>query len=86
MTESQLALTTTRSVIGEIAGVLEVPAESLREDVPLADVIPDSFVLVELAIELAGRFGFEFTLGDLERVRTIGDVVAVVERHGHAHT
>ncbi len=69
-----------------VAEVLERIAEVLRRpgtiglDADLATVAADSFVLVEMVIELQDEFGVRFDHEDMANLRTVGDVVELVRR------
>ena len=69
----------TSRVTAKIAEVLRLPEDKVTEDVSLQDLTVDSFVLVELVVELQEEFGVYFVQEDLPGVRIIGDVVRLVE-------
>lgn len=70
--------THTGSVTAKIAEVLRLPEAKVTEDVALQDLTVDSFVLVELVVELQEEFGVHFVQEDLPAVKTVGDVVRLV--------
>src|SRR5580658_1571490 len=57
-----------------IAGVLRVAAERVSDDARLNELVTDSFVLVELVVELQEMFDVHFFQEDLRRVVTVGDL------------
>lgn len=65
-------------VIGEIARLVDASAEGLTRSTHIADLVPDSFMLIELAIELEERFGMRFRPDHLRQVHTVGDIVDLV--------
>jgi len=67
-------------VVGRIAEVLRRPVAAVQFDTELAAIAPDSFVLVEMVIELQDEFGVRFEHDGMAGLRTVGDVVALVER------
>lgn len=67
-------------VLDRIAQVLHRSAASLTPATELAAIAPDSFVLVELVIELQDEFGVRFDHEDMADLRTVGDVLALVRR------
>ena len=67
-------------ILQRMAEVLRRPLESLRMDTELALLAPDSFVLVEMVIELQDEFDVRFSHQDIPGLRTVGDVVALVEK------
>jgi acyl carrier protein len=68
----------TDEVNNAIAEVLRVPPERVGDDVRLSDLVTDSFVLVELVVELQELFGVHFFQEDLRSVQTVGDVAGLV--------
>lgn len=73
-----MATTTADEVLQHIASQLRQPVEKLDAGVELTDVAADSFVLVEMAVTLQEDFDVYFRQSDLEAVRTVGDLVALV--------
>ena len=61
-----------------IAEVLRLPAERVVDEARLSDLVTDSFVLVELVVELQELFGVHFVREDLTDVLTVGDVVGLI--------
>ncbi len=61
-----------------IAEVLRLPAERVADEARLSDLVTDSFVLVELVVELQELFGVHFVREDLTDVLTVGDVVGLI--------
>lgn len=51
------------------------PVESLRPDTMVKDLALDSFLLVEMAVDLQEEFDAIFTQEDLQRVAIIADLV-----------
>jgi len=69
---------TTEEVIARIAEVLGVPESRVRPEVALADLVAESYPLVEMAIELQDDFDVIFTQADLSAVSTVGDLAELV--------
>jgi acyl carrier protein len=67
-----------REVAGRIAAKLGVPVRRVQPDVPLAELVDDSFALVELAVELQETYQVRLDGPDLGRVRTVGQLVALI--------
>lgn len=65
-------------IIGRITDVLGVSEGRVRADVPLADLVSDSYRLVEMAIELQDDYDVIFSQADLSAVTTVGDLVDLV--------
>ncbi len=66
-------------VYGRIAALLRFPAERIADETVLTDLVTDSFVLVEMVVELQEEFGVQFVQEDLGRVTTFGDLAHLVE-------
>ena len=67
-----------------IAASLRLPADRVRDETVVTDLVTDSFVLVELVVELQEEFGVHFVQEDLGRVTTFGDLAQLVQdRLGH---
>jgi acyl carrier protein len=58
-----------------IALILKQPNHKLEDDVLLTNLVTDSFVLVDMVIELQEEFGITLVQEDLKNVRTVGDLV-----------
>jgi len=76
---------TEHEIAAVVHGVLREVFE--REDLALspsttAKEVPgwDSFKQIEIVLALEARFGISFTTQDLDALRTVGDLVAVVCR------
>ena len=52
---------------------------SVRAEDRLADLVPSSFSLIELLIELQEEHGIRLSQEDLRGLVTVGDLVALVE-------
>ena len=72
---------TDREVIREaIARFLKKPIDKAADGTPLADLVQESFVLVEMVIELQESFHVRFGQAELHDVRTVGDLIDLVAR------
>ena len=63
----------------KIAEVLRHPVERVTDEADLRSLVQDSFVLVELVLELQESFGFRLVQDDLRDVRTVGDLLGLVD-------
>jgi len=61
-----------------IASFLRLAPEKVRDEAVLTDLVRESFVLVEMVIELQETFDVRFGQDDLRAVRTAGDLVELV--------
>ena len=70
---------TAKGVKTKIAEVLNISAERVSEETNLKDLVSDSFLLVEMAIELQEDFRVRFSQEDLKVVHTVQDLIALIE-------
>ena len=61
-----------------IAEVLNISLDKFNDDTTLKDLVSDSFLLVEMAIELQEDLGVRFTQEDLKMIVTIGDLISLI--------
>lgn len=65
-----------------IATVLHCPVDQLSVHSSLSsDLSIDSLLMYEIVIELEEKFDARITDDDIDRVETIGDVVALLDSH-----
>lgn len=64
-----------------IGTFLKVPAERLADEAALAGLVRESFLLVQLVIDLQEEFGARLVQEDLRDVRTVADLVRAVVTH-----
>jgi acyl carrier protein len=70
---------TTEAVLDRIAELLSVPVSDLAPQVPIRELVRESFMLVELVIDLQEEFGTYFTQAELREIGTIGELVALLQ-------
>ena len=73
-----MTVPTVEEIVGRIAEVLGVPESRVRPEVALADLVVESYSLVEMAIELQDDYDVVFTQADLSGVSTVGDLAELV--------
>tara|TARA_A100001011_G_C13714704_1_gene597055 strand:- start:184 stop:423 length:240 start_codon:yes stop_codon:yes gene_type:complete len=61
-----------------IAEVLNISKDKFNDDTTLKDLVSDSFLLVEMAIELQEDFEVRLTQEDLKMIVTIGDLISLI--------
>ena len=64
-----------KEIKNRIAEVLNISVERFNDETILKDLVTDSFLLVEMAIELQEDFQVRFSQEDLKQVVTIGDLI-----------
>ena len=69
---------TTEEIVSRIAETLGVAESRVRPDVALAELVSDSYRLVEMAIELQDDYDVIFSQADLSSVTTVGDLADLV--------
>jgi acyl carrier protein len=69
-------------VVERIAVFLGEAVEKFGDEAILTDLVSDSFVLVEMVIELQEEFGVEFGHEELKDVKTVGDLGRLIEGLG----
>jgi acyl carrier protein len=62
-----------------VAEILHRPVAAVTADTELGQLAGDSFVLVELVLQLQDEFGVRFDHADVQSLQTVGDVVRLVE-------
>jgi acyl carrier protein len=72
------AVTTDGAVKAKISAILRVKPERLTDERPLAELVADSFSLVEMSVELQEEFAVRLPQGALNKVKTVGDLVQLV--------
>lgn len=61
-----------------IAGFVKKPVGEVADAILLTDLVQESFVLVEMVIDLQETFGARFGQEDLSKVSTVGDLIDLV--------
>ena len=67
-----MSVPTVEEIVGRVA------ESRVRPEVQLADLVSDSYLLVEMAIELQDDYDVIFTQADLSSVSTVGDLAELV--------
>ena len=65
-------------VLEQMADFLKLPIEKFEDAAVLTDLVTQSFVLVELVIDLQEEFGVRFGQEQLKGVRTVGELVTLI--------
>ena len=72
------------SVRRRMAEILRQPLEKVADATELIDLVAESFVLVEMAIELQEEFQVRLLQEDLNGVRTVADLIRLVASRARA--
>ena len=70
-----------QAVKAKMGAFLKVPLGRLQDDAALSDLVHESFLLVQLAIELQEEFNARLVQEDLKDVRTVRDLIHQVVTH-----
>jgi acyl carrier protein len=74
-------MTTPAAVKRRMAAFLKLPEERLADDALLASLVHESFVLIQLVMDLQEEFGARLVQDDLRDVQTVAQLVAQVVAH-----
>ena len=66
------------NIKNRIAEVLNISKDKFNDETTLKDLVSDSFLLVEMAIELQEDFEIRLTQEDLKMIVTIGDLISLI--------
>jgi acyl carrier protein len=69
------------AIKGKMAEFLKAPPERLEDSASLVSLVQESFVLVQLVLELEEEFDVRLVQEDLRDVRTVGDLVHQIVTH-----
>ena len=58
----------------KIATFLKQPISRMQDDALLTNLVVESFILVEMIIELQDDFGIRLVQEDMKHVKTVGDL------------
>jgi len=70
-----------QAVKAKMGTFLKIPLERLQDNATLSDLVHESFLLVQLAIELQEEFNARLVQEDLKDVRTVHDLIHQVVTH-----
>lgn len=73
-------MTDGQAVRMKMAEILHTSVETLQDTMLLTDLVTDSILLVHMVIELQEVFGVRLVHEDVQEVKTIGDLLALVAR------
>jgi acyl carrier protein len=69
---------TAQVVAAKIAELLHLPDGKIDDGAVLTELITDSFLLVEVVVELQETYGVRLVQEDLKRVATVADLAALI--------
>ncbi|HEY8024333.1 MAG TPA: acyl carrier protein [Burkholderiaceae bacterium] len=68
----------------KIAAFLKIPPSRIDDEMPLKGIVPDSFMLVELFIELQEDYAIRLDQSDVEGIATVADLTTLVAERAAA--
>jgi acyl carrier protein len=68
----------------KISSFLKQPITRLQDDVLLTNLVVESFILVEMIIELQDDFGVGLVQEDMRHVKTVGQLTDLLVSRGNA--
>ena len=66
------------SVKARISDTLQIPLTKLADERLLADVVTESFAMVEVVIDLQEEFGVRRAQAELKKLKTVADLTGLV--------
>lgn len=61
-----------------ISQILSVPSEKITDNAVLQELVIDSFILIDMVIDLQNTFNIRLNQEDLIPVKTVGDLISVM--------
>ena len=61
-----------------ISQILGVPTEKVTDNAVLQELVIDSFILIDMVIDLQNTFNIRLNQEDLVPVKTVGDLISVM--------
>lgn len=74
------------SVKQSMSEILKQPVGKLEDEAVLRDLVTDSFVLIDMVIELQDDYDVLLVQDDLKAVKTVGDLVKLLEKKSPARS
>lgn len=65
-------------ITAKIAQLVRRPIEDIRQDRQLRELVQDSFMLVEIVVDLEEEFGVHLTHDDFAKIITVRDLLELV--------
>jgi len=63
--------------------IIKQPVDRLSDDALLSNLVTDSFLLVDMVIELQEEFGVFLVQEDLKDVKSVGNLIELFETKSH---
>jgi acyl carrier protein len=63
----------------KITEFLKIPAARVQDDSPLVDLVAESFMLIEMVIELQEAFSLRLNREELEEIKTVGQLLDLLQ-------
>jgi acyl carrier protein len=69
----------TAKIKTRISEILGVPADKITDGAVLQELVMDSFILIDMVIDLQNTFKIRLDQEDLVPVKTVGDLISVMQ-------
>ena len=76
----------TQEIKQKMAAFLKVPVERIDDNLPLQGIVPDSFMMVELLIELQEEYSVRLDQSDLEGIEKVAELTAMIKERVESAT
>lgn len=63
---------------GKLASFLKIPVNRIEDSTRIKGIVPDSFMLVELLIELQEEYDIRLMQSDVESIDTVSDLIELI--------
>lgn len=74
------------AIKAKLAAFLKIPANRIDGSMALKGIVPDSFMLVELLIELQEEYGVRLIQADVDGIDTVSDLTEMIAARVNATT
>jgi acyl carrier protein len=68
-------------ITARVSETLSVPVEDLKPETTLKELAADSFLLVEMVVDLQEEYGTTFSQADLLTVGNLGELADLIRAH-----
>ena len=68
----------------KIAEFLELPVTDMQDDRPVMSLVSDSFMMVEMVIEMQEEFKVRLVQNDFKDIHTIGELIELIDSRRHS--
>jgi acyl carrier protein len=66
-------------VAQQLSSLLSIPAAQLTPETTIAELVPDSYMFIEIAVDLQEEYEVVFFQEDFDDLHTLGDLTALLQ-------